>query len=730
MKQPRLILRLLLLCLCLALLACGCEAPATAGTSEPAATQPIQQAPLPGAERLELEGRDLGPVYELEGSRYLRLASLAECLEGWTWTEEGTNALRLTRPALGNSSASAPVQLTLRAGSDLAVIETADLEASLGAPVIHQGEDWFLPLSGSESLFNCRSLYDPEANCRRLLRLGSAPLICAEEGEALLALSCEGSILLPARSVADLLGGSLEAEADPDGTPALTLRAGERILRCRADEATAELDGESLALSVPAWPRAEDWFLPLEAAEALGCVLLPDEAYHCRRLLAPKEGDRLWFNGRDLGPALNLGDTPCYRLSGLAEALGGELRFRGNDVTLTAGGHSLRFQVGESTLEADGNPLTLPQPTLLLGGEWLVPLRPVAEALGLRDLSGQEGLIFSGIEARETVLYIDGRQAPAYGLPEGPLLLRLGDAAALAVEQTEDGLTVAFRDRQVTLAAGDTVLQVGEEALPLSAPVYADGSDLYAPATELLEALGLTELLDPELDQRYYTWIVRHEDVAEGYRVPVFMYHAVGDTILGSAELFVSPAAMEQQLKAIVEGGYTPITFEDLDRIEEIEKPVILTFDDGYIDAYTTLYPLLQKYNVKVTVFVIVDMIGGFYKMNEEQIRELSDSGLVSIQSHTMSHGFLSEKSASQLQHEHYDSMVEIARITGKQPFVMCYPTGKNSWASRQVTAEYYEYGLCMSGPCYVTGQGDPYLIYRYYVPRGLSLATFKAYLG
>ena len=154
----------------------------------------------------------------------------------------------------------------------------------------------------------------------------------------------------------------------------------------------------------------------------------------------------------------------------------------------------------------------------------------------------------------------------------------------------------------------------------------------------------------------------------------------------------------------------------------------MLTFDDGYDDNYRELFPLLKQYNLKATVFIIVDDLGKSHKLTKEQVKEMSDSGLVSIQSHTMSHNFLNQMYEAQLIHEHYDSMVALARITGKQPFVMCYPTGKNSYYSRSFTAKYYQYGLCMTGPCYVTGE-DPYLIYRYYVPRNTGMETFRSYL-
>ena len=60
-------------------------------------------------------------------------------------------------------------------------------------------------------------------------------------------------------------------------------------------------------------------------------------------------------------------------------------------------------------------------------------------------------------------------------------------------------------------------------------------------------------------------------------------------------------ADLEAQLQYLQENGYETIFFEDLSHLEQYEKPVILTFDDGYDDNYTVLYPLLEKYQTKAT---------------------------------------------------------------------------------------------------------------------------------
>lgn len=250
-------------------------------------------------------------------------------------------------------------------------------------------------------------------------------------------------------------------------------------------------------------------------------------------------------------------------------------------------------------------------------------------------------------------------------------------------------------------------------------PVF-DGEDWYLPAEKLLGYYGFSPFEDSENNTVYYTKYPRCDSIPTGKTVPVLMYHAVSDYCWGSAELFVSPSVLDAQIAALLEAGYTPITFEDFDRLAEIEKPVMLTFDDGYDDNYDYLFPILQKYQVKATVFMIVNDIGKNHKLTEAELTEMSDSGLVSIQSHTMSHNYLSYMGESQLDHEMAQSKLALARLTGKEPFVLCYPTGMYSSLSLQKTAEYYEFGLLMSKGIYVTGS-DPCMIRRIYVPRGLS---------
>ena len=211
-----------------------------------------------------------------------------------------------------------------------------------------------------------------------------------------------------------------------------------------------------------------------------------------------------------------------------------------------------------------------------------------------------------------------------------------------------------------------------------------------------------------------------------GRQVPVLMYHAVGDDCWGEEHLFVRPAELEQQLQYLSENGYETIFFEDLAHLERYEKPVILTFDDGYGDNYTLLLPLLQKYHMKATIFMIAGDIGGPHKLTQPQLRELTQSGLVSIQSHGWSHKNMAAMGWPELVCELLRSKLALTLACGRVPTAVSYPNGKCTERTRTAAGWFYAYGVRTFDGTYLTGT-DPLLIPRTAIPRGMPPDQFKA---
>lgn len=135
--------------------------------------------------------------------------------------------------------------------------------------------------------------------------------------------------------------------------------------------------------------------------------------------------------------------------------------------------------------------------------------------------------------------------------------------------------------------------------------------------------------------------------------VPALMYHSIkpGDDIDEPSSMVVSKENFEQDLIFLSENGYTTISLEELHNYYENpdldlpEKPIVITFDDGYADNYIYAYPLLKKYEAKASIFTIVWSVGrDKFILNDDpinphftwdQAREMVESGLVEIGSHT-----------------------------------------------------------------------------------------------
>lgn len=335
-------------------------------------------------------------------------------------------------------------------------------------------------------------------------------------------------------------------------------------------------------------------------------------------------------------------------------------------------------------------------------------------------------------QVAERTVYINGTRIESVYQQKGFFYVE-ANAMAAAFGGTAEVIPGVEEHKAILKIAGKEYAFTSYKAPQTTENIYCykgslyDGEKFYCPIESLKDYFGLTETQDQTQVQVYYYGTAPvPQSVPEGVEVPVLMYHAVSDNMWGIESLFVKPSRMEEQLKWLTENGYTPIWFEDLNRLGEIEKPIILTFDDGYDDNYTELFPLLKKYQVKATVFMITGSIGKEHYLTEAQIREMAASGLISVQSHTVSHPMLPELNAEQLKTELTESKRKILELTGKEPFVFCYPTGKYNKMVKEAVKEEYQYALLMSGNDWVTGE-DPLLIHREYISRSTTLNQFKS---
>lgn len=160
--------------------------------------------------------------------------------------------------------------------------------------------------------------------------------------------------------------------------------------------------------------------------------------------------------------------------------------------------------------------------------------------------------------------------------------------------------------------------------------------------------------------------------------IPVLAYHKVSndDSIYSiDKELF------DRQMNLLIEHGYTAITLNQLadglsGKSTLPDKPVVITFDDGYLDNYTTALPILEKYGLRAAIFITVDKVGQPGYLSWEQIKTLQARG-IDIGSHTMSHAPLTEVSANNCQQELQKSKMILDQHLNKPVEFLAYPHGK-----------------------------------------------------
>ncbi|HEX3025951.1 MAG TPA: polysaccharide deacetylase family protein [Clostridia bacterium] len=189
-------------------------------------------------------------------------------------------------------------------------------------------------------------------------------------------------------------------------------------------------------------------------------------------------------------------------------------------------------------------------------------------------------------------------------------------------------------------------------------------------------------------------------------RIPIILYHEIRPSHLNN--MSITPWEFESDLKFLKKSGYTAINMSDLigyvnGKGSLPDHPVMITFDDGYLNDYVYAYPLIKKYGVKIVLSVIGKNTEDFSNVSDsnldyahvtwKQLNEMSDSGFIEIQNHTYNlHSitrkrFGCEKSKSESVGQYQDLLRNdlskcqnlISANTGQMPTTFAYPYGSIS---------------------------------------------------
>jgi len=232
-------------------------------------------------------------------------------------------------------------------------------------------------------------------------------------------------------------------------------------------------------------------------------------------------------------------------------------------------------------------------------------------------------------------------------------------------------------------------------------------------------------------------WYLEHR----GDRIPILLYHRLirkADAEAGRVDdgerIWTSyDTVFAAQMERLCDEGFTALDLDDYLHIRSgaaplPAKPVIITFDDGYLSNYTLAYPALVRNSQKATIFVAlepddhtrkqVEGIDGF--LTPEQMKEMSTHG-VSIQSHSLTHPILTELSREAVEFELAESRRRLEAITGKPVRHLAIP---RAGYSREIRAQARGLGyatVCCNNKGSSTGWSDPLALPRIVVDRDMD---------
>ncbi len=167
--------------------------------------------------------------------------------------------------------------------------------------------------------------------------------------------------------------------------------------------------------------------------------------------------------------------------------------------------------------------------------------------------------------------------------------------------------------------------------------------------------------------------------------IPVLMYHYIrvnpnpADKV--GFNLSVTPKNFASQMDYLVSHGYHTITLDELGAsllgtVPLPQKPIVITFDDGYRDSYRSAWPILRQRNLKAVNFIITGFVDGPNYLSWGEIADMKNSGVFTFGSHTVNHSALTYLGIERIRKEVGDSKNILQAHLGYQINWFAYPYG------------------------------------------------------
>ena len=193
----------------------------------------------------------------------------------------------------------------------------------------------------------------------------------------------------------------------------------------------------------------------------------------------------------------------------------------------------------------------------------------------------------------------------------------------------------------------------------------------------------------------------------------------------------MKPETFAEQLKYIKDNGYTTLWFEDLANLEDVEKPVMLTFDGCWADQYNVAWPIIKEAGVKINLMVWPGFLDTEEHLTTSQLREMAGSGLVSVQAGMDIYAEMETMSVEEMEKMITEAKNYVADFNGRAPLALAYGLKNTNQRVVDICKDNFKFGVRRNAQRgYDTTADDTAFIWRYTIMRETTMQEYAYWLS
>jgi peptidoglycan/xylan/chitin deacetylase (PgdA/CDA1 family) len=232
-----------------------------------------------------------------------------------------------------------------------------------------------------------------------------------------------------------------------------------------------------------------------------------------------------------------------------------------------------------------------------------------------------------------------------------------------------------------------------------------------------------------------------------GGAVPILMYHSISEQATPAYEPFtVSPDMFAEHIAYLRQHDYTVMTMTQLAQARYLdegslpERPVVLTFDDGLADFYHSAFPVLKRYNISATLYIVTAYVNGTSQwlrskgeemrpmLSWEQIREISAQG-IECGGHSHTHRQLDILSSASARDEIVRNKEELEQHLQHEISAFSYPYGYYTSAIQRMVRDAGYTSACTVQYEVSAPSDNPFAMTRLNIDRSIDTNALEALL-